>query len=150
MGILMIIFGLGFRRAFSDAGKKGIFASWLLILYGFGEGIGSGVFKADRIPIGFTFSGLFHDIVGGIGVTAILIFPLVMPGIFKSVKGKTYKVFSFLTFIISIASIILFLFRYSPDETDFLSVYKGLWQRIFMLSVYGYVVHNKQLRYLNR
>jgi hypothetical protein len=78
MGLLFIFFGTGFRKAFSEKGLYARAASWLIILYGFGEGIGSGAFKANRIPDGLTFSLIIHDILGGIGVAAILLLPLVM------------------------------------------------------------------------
>lgn len=140
MGIMMIVFGIGFRKAFSGKGNYTKFASWLIILYGFGEGIGSGAFKADRIVNGITFSGFTHDLLGGIGVTAILIFPLVMKKIITKNDNKLFFRISLPVFFISIILIIFFLFRYSPDESDFLSVYKGLWQRLFMLNIYFYMM----------
>jgi hypothetical membrane protein len=139
MGVLIIFFGIGFQKAFSENGRKGRFASWLIILYGLGEGIGSGLFKADRIPDGMTFSGFFHDMVGGIGVTAILIFPLIMQKMISNKENLYFSRLSIIVFVCGIVSILLFLFRFSPDENDFLSIYKGLWQRLFMLNTYIYL-----------
>jgi len=42
-------------------------------------------------------------------------------------------------FISGIITVLLFLFRYSTHENNFLAVYKGLWQRLFMLITYIYL-----------
>jgi hypothetical membrane protein len=49
LGILMIIFAFGFRAAYPHDNKYVRIVFWLLILYGLGEGLGSGLFKADRV-----------------------------------------------------------------------------------------------------
>jgi len=78
MGVLFILFGMGLKKAFEEKGGIAKLASWLIILYGIGEGIGSGLFKADRTANGLTTSAIIHDITGGIGVAAILVFPFIM------------------------------------------------------------------------
>ena len=140
MGILFTFFGLGFKSAFSDKGKWATLAAWLIILYGLGEGIGSGVFKADHTETGLTTSAIIHDIVGGIGVFAILLFPLVMLKVIPKNEMPAFHRFSQILFVTGILTVLLFLFRYSSDENNFLSVYKGLWQRLFMLNTYIYMV----------
>jgi hypothetical protein len=139
MGILLIIFGAGVKIAFSEKGRPAGWASWLIILYGAGEGLGSGLFKADRIVGVLTTSALIHDLVGGIGVIAILILPMVMK---KVVPKNTFPFFNRMSNIIfacGILTILLFLFRYSSSKDNILSLYKGLWQRLFMLNTYIYM-----------
>ncbi len=139
MGLLLIFFGIGFRKAFSEKGLFAKGASWLIILYGFGEGIGSGAFKANHIVNGLTTSLLIHDILGGIGVAAILLLPLIMQKVVEKNENPVFFRMSKIIFITGIITVLLFLFRYLPDENNFLSVYKGLWQRLFMLNTYIYL-----------
>ena len=61
-GLLFTIFGIGVWIAFMGRGKPARLASLLIILYGLGEGIGSGIFKADLVPSGITISYIIHDI----------------------------------------------------------------------------------------
>jgi hypothetical protein len=138
MGVLMILFGMGLRTAFPEGDRKAGLASWLIILYGLGEGLGSGLFKADRIAGGLSTSALIHDIVGGIGVAAILFLPLLMR---KVVSRKAFPFFERMSWIILIGGFLtigLFLFRYSSNASNVLSVNKGLWQRLFLLNTYTY------------
>jgi hypothetical protein len=140
MGVLFILFGTGLYKAYSEKGKYASRASWLVILYGIGEGIGSGAFKADRISNGLTTSALIHDILGGIGVIAILLFPLIMQKVIAKNEIPFFHRMSQIIFISGIITVFLFLFRYSINENNFLAIYKGLWQRLFMLNTYIYFI----------
>ncbi len=139
MGVLFIFFGTGFKKAFSDKGWYAKLASWLIIIYGLGEGIGSGAFKADHVATGLTAFAIIHDIVGGIGVLAVLLLPLVMQKVVVKYEMPVFYRMSQLVFITGIITILLFLFRYSPDKNNFFAIYKGLWQRLFMLNTYIYM-----------
>ena len=133
VGVLLILFGLGFRKEFWEKGRFTIVASWLIILYGFGEGIGSGIFKADRIANSPTTSGIIHEILGSVGVIAILFLPLIMQKVITKKENPLFQIVSIIVFILGILFMCFFLFRFSADETNFFSVYKGLWQRLFIL-----------------
>jgi hypothetical protein len=139
MGLLMIFFGTGFQKAFSEKAGYAKSASWLIILYGIGEGIGSGAFQADHIANGLTTSAIIHNIVGGIGVTAILLLPLLMQKVIPKNEMPLIYRMSKIVFITGIVTILLFMFRYSLNENNFLATYKGLWQRLFMLNTYIYL-----------
>jgi len=138
MGLLFILFGIGLRKAFSEKGLYSGIASWLIILYGVGEGIGSGGFKADHIANSLKTSAVIHDILGGIGVTAVLILPLIMQKVITRNEMPGFYRMSKIVFIAGIITVGLFLFRYSSNETNFFTLYKGLWQRLFMLNTYLY------------
>jgi hypothetical protein len=140
MGILLIFFATGFKKAFKEKGVYTTIASVLIMLYGFGEGIGSGAFKMDYSMQDTATSNLLHDLLGGIGVTAILAFPLIMRKVITKDENAWFHRFSLIMFFTGIATILLFLFRYSADENDLLSLYKGLWQRLFMLNTYVYMI----------
>lgn len=139
MGVLFIFFGTGIKKAFSDKGRNARLASWLIIAYGFGEGIGSGVFKADHVTTHLTTFAIIHNIVGGIGVFAILFLPIIMQKVITKYEMPVFYRMSQIVFMAGFITILLFLFRYSPDENNFFSIYKGLWQRLFMLNTYIYM-----------
>jgi len=139
MGVLIIFFGTGFKKEFSMKGSYATFASWLIILYGFGEGIGSGAFKLDHAVNRFITPALIHNTLGGIGVVAILLLPYIMKKVITRSEMPSFYLMSRIVFITGIITILLFLFRYSRDKTNFFSLYKGLWQRLFMLNTYIYL-----------
>lgn len=140
VGVLLIFFGIGFRKAFSEKGRSAQIASWLIMLYGFGEGIGSGVFKDDRIANVLTTSGILHEILGSLGIISFLFLPLIMQKVITKKENPSFHFLSIFVFVSGVIFILLFLFRYSADETNFFSVYKGLWQRLFILITYIYLL----------
>jgi len=133
VGVLLILFGLGFRKAFSEKGRFAIGASWLIILYGFGEGIGSGIFRADRIANSPTILGVIHEILGSMGVIAILFLPLVMQKVITKKENPLLQIVSIIVFVLGVLFMVFFLFRFSTDGNNFFYLYKGLWQRLFIL-----------------
>jgi hypothetical protein len=139
MGLLLIFFGTGFKKAFSEKGLYAKGASWLIMLYGFGEGIGSGAFKANHFANELTNSGIIHDILGGIGVIAILLLPLIMQKVITKNEMPVFFRMSKIVFINGIVTMLLFLCRYLSNENNFVTIYKGLWQRLFMLNNYAYL-----------
>jgi hypothetical membrane protein len=139
LGILMIMFAFGFRAAYSPGDKYVKIAFWLLILYGLGEGLGSGLFKADRVSGSYTTSFIVHDILGGAGVIAILILPLIVQKIKPFFSSIGFIRFSRITIILGILFLILFSFRFVGNGNNLLARYKGLWQRLFILNSYIYI-----------
>jgi hypothetical protein len=139
-GVLIIFFGTGFYKAYSWKGKYASIAAWLIILYGFGDEIGSGAFKADHIAKGLTTSLIFHNAIGGIGVAAILLLPLIMQKVITKDQRPAFCTISKIAFISGIVTVGLFLFRYSVNENNFFAIYKGIWQRLFVLNTYIYLI----------
>jgi hypothetical protein len=138
LGFLMIIFALGFKVAFSENRKFVNLATWLIIIYGLGEGMGSGFFKADYINDVITNSGKIHDTLGGIGIFAVLILmPVVQKIVIKS-EYPWFNRFSWTIFVAGILILVLFSFRFSDSKNNILSLYKGLWQRLLVLDIYIY------------
>lgn len=134
MGTLLIFFGSGFKKAFSEKGRYTKLASWLIILYGLGEGIGSGVFKANLVVDGLTTSAVIHDILGGIGLTAILLLPVIMQKVIDKNEMPVFYRMSKIVFIIGIIAVFLFMLKHFPFNDNFFAIYKGLWQRLFILN----------------
>ncbi len=136
MGILIIIFALGFRVAYQDKKETVVIISWLLILYGFGEGLVSGIFPADKAGESHTWIGIVHNLIGGVGVTAIMLFPLYMLKVLPD-----FKWFSIIIFSIGLIGVILFgIGRLVTAPDNFLSVYKGSWQRLYVINYYVYII----------
>ena len=140
IGLIFIYFGIGFRKAFLEKGKSAKFASWLIILYGIGEGIGSGAFKANHAADAMATSLIIHDTLGGVGVTAILIFPLVMLKVISKEEMPRFHILSRIVFTAGILMMLLFSFRISTDENNVLMIYQGLWQRLSLLNTYLYFI----------
>jgi hypothetical protein len=140
LGILMIVFAFGFRASYSADDKyvKTIF--WLIILYGLGEGLGSGLFKADRVSGSYTTSFIVHDILGGAGVIAIMVLPLIVQKIKPSFSNARFKSFSRIVFILGILFLVLFSFRFVKNGNNLIAGCKGLWQRLFIMVCYIYLM----------
>jgi hypothetical protein len=137
-GFLFMFFAFGLKKAFSDRGKNSGLAALLVFIYGLGEGIGSGAFKADRIHDTLTLSAIIHDAVGGLGVAAALMLPLVMMKIIPANESGLFHRFSKIIFVFGLIAVALFEFRYVFPESS-IAVYKGLWQRLYMLDFYVYL-----------
>ena len=137
LGMLIILFALSFFMAFSP-GKYVRAATWLLILYGLGEGLGSGLFKADLSGSMLTRSAWIHDALGGIGVAALVVLPLFMQQIIPRSPHRGFYFFSTFVLISGILLLLLFLARYT--EIKILADYKGLWQRLFVFDYYVYLL----------
>lgn len=139
LGLLMIVFAFGFKEALprDDKYVKAVF--WLLILYGLGEGAGSGLFKADTVSGTYTISFIVHDILGSAGLIAILILPLIVQKIKPYFSGRCFLRYSVITVVSGTLFLVLFSFRFIGNENNTLSSLKGLWQRLFVLVYYIYL-----------
>jgi hypothetical membrane protein len=138
IGIIFLLFAAGFATAYKEKGRTVIIAALLIAVYGVGEGMGSGIFKADHVGGSLTTSAIIHDAIGGIGIVAILILPLVMRRIFNKEKHRAFYIFSNVIFYTGIFFSLLFLSRYGDD--NFPGHYKGLWQRMTLVNTYLYFV----------
>jgi len=137
MGMLFILFALAFYYSFVHQPRAKV-ASLLIMLYGIGEGIGSGAFKADPSSDVLISPYLIHNILGGIGVTAILALPLIIKKVVAETEKKLFPVFSNIIFALGILFIALFLFRF--ESFGIISTLKGLWQRLFVADMYVYLL----------
>ena len=140
LGIVFVFFAFGFRKTFDKYGKQVKTASWLIVSYGLGEGVASGIFRADTINGELTRMAYLHDLLGGIGVVALLILPFVMRKIFTAFASPVFYRFSGIVSAIGLLSIFLFSFRLDYFADSMLHDYSGLWQRIFLVNYYGYFI----------
>ena len=140
LGFLMILFAFGLGKAFDYDNKFVKIAVWLIVIYGLGEGMGSGIFKADHVNNSMTLSAIMHEIMGGIGIAAILVLPIVMRKIIPQAKNPGFHTISLIVFFVGIFLLAMFLIRFFPQKINDPSLYKGLWQRLFILDYYFYMI----------
>lgn len=103
IGLLFIWFGVEFGRQYRAEGTYAKVASWLIILYGAGEGLGSAFFKVDSLHHSLSFIGIIHQLTSICGVLAILLLPLVIKRLFpfRSIPGFPFFPTSFLLLVVS-------------------------------------------------
>jgi hypothetical protein len=140
LGIILVFFAFGFRLTFHTYGKQINKASWLIVLYGLGECVASGIFRADRINGELTNIAYLHDFLGGIGVVALLLLPFIMRKIFSAFSFPIFFRYSGIISVVGILSTLLFSFRLEYFAGSFLYNYSGLWQRIFLINYYAYFI----------
>jgi len=138
LGVIFLFFAFGFRATFHTYGKQINKAAWLIVLYGLGENIASGIFRAERINGKLTDMAIVHDILGGIGIVAVLLLPLILRKIFTQFSYPIFFRFSGIVFALGLISTLLFSFRIEYFAGSFLYNYSGLWQRIFLINIYIY------------
>ena len=140
LGFLTILFAIGFSKVF-DYNKKYVkIATWLLILYGLGEGLGSALFKAELVKNTMNIPAILHEVMGGIGIFAILLLSLVMIKISPRASAPGFKRLSVLVISIGILLVVLFLLPLYFKKMNILARNKGLWQRLFVLDYYLYLM----------
>jgi len=153
MGILFMLFGIGFYHSFKQKGKTAHIGTWLIIIYALGEGIGSALFPANYTEHGLTFSLIIHDALSGIGVGSIIILPLVMVHLVPKEKFRFFYALSFIVTVIGLSMLILFsIAKIFNDPGSIILSYKGLWQRLMNANYYLYLMSiaiymlNKELK----
>jgi len=110
----------------------------LILLYGLGENIASGVFRADRVNGELTSLAYLHDFLGGIGVLSLLVLPFVMQKIFTKFSFPLFNRYSRMAWLVGFIATVFFSFRLEYFAGTFLYNYSGLWQRIFLADYYIY------------
>jgi hypothetical protein len=138
IGIVFVLFGIGFGYAYQEKGKLSKTIAWMIAIYGLGEGLGSGLFKADFVGGTMTWSAIVHDTLGGFGVVAIMILPLVMLRLYSKDQNRSFYIFSYIIFFVGILGTGLFLFRYISG--NIFNYYKGIWQRMSLINYYVYLI----------
>jgi hypothetical membrane protein len=140
MGLMFIIFGYGFYRAFLHYTKMAGTAGWLLALYGIGEGLGSGLIPGTSGKPFQTPGSILHSSLGGVGVLAAILLPFIIIKTFNARKSSALYWYSWFTTISGVLFFILFsISNYYHPEGNWIS-YMGLWQRLFRLIYYLFFI----------
>ena len=140
MGLMFIIFGYGFHKAFSNHGKAAKAAAWMLALYGIGEGLGSGLVASTPGNSFQTPSSIIHNLLGGVGVAAAFLLPFIIMKIFGARRSPALYWYSWFTTVTGMPFFVLFsIATFYHPEGSWIS-YLGLWQRLFMLIYYMFFI----------
>jgi len=138
VGSLFVLFGYLIGKIY-PVGMYSRFASWLMIAYGIGEGICSGLFPVDYSSNDFDLASELHIVLSGVGVLALLIMPFVFQRIFSKQLYPRFFTLSYVVFFTGLLFMILFSVAKMYDVNDnFFAQYKGLWQRLISINFYFY------------
>jgi ABC-type spermidine/putrescine transport system permease subunit II len=141
LSVFFIFFSIGFYQAFRHKGKTAYIATWLIVIYALGEGMGSGLFPADYKEHGLTLSLIIHDTLSGIGVGSIVVLPLVIMQLFRKEKFRFFILLSMIVTVIGLSMLILFsIAKIFNDPDNIILSYKGLWQRLMNANYYLYLI----------
>lgn len=140
LGFLLVIYGLGFRIAYHPKRKETLWASWLIIIYGIGEGMGSGIFPANYVDGNLTLSGKVHDALGGLGIAGMFILPLLVRRIIPRKRHPVLYEAAIPVIVFGLIALILFsIAKLKSHPVEFITTWKGLWQRLLTLNFYLYI-----------
>lgn len=133
--LLFTIYAFALGRTIFSTGKWQRAAVWLIFIYGIGEGVGSGLFPYNHIGNELTLSGKLHSLFSGIGVTALVLLPIVLWRVFPRhifPRMNAYIRFVGWSGILLIVIFILSRLNIVPM--------RGLWQRLFILDYYSLMI----------
>jgi hypothetical protein len=140
MGLLFVVFGYGFYRAFSHQGKPLRIAAWMIAAYGLGEGLGSGLVPGSPGNDFRTPNSIVHNMLGGFGVLAVVLLPFFIMKIYDARRSPFLYWYSWFTTVTGIFFFVLFsVSRFYQPEGSWIT-YHGLWQRLFMLTYYLFLI----------
>jgi hypothetical membrane protein len=150
MGLMFIVFGYGFYRAFVHYSKIARAAGWMLALYGIGEGLGSGLIPGSPGKAFGTGASIVHSLIGGVGVLASILLPFIIIKMFNARKSSALFWYSWLTTVFGVFFFILFsISNFYRPEGSWIS-YLGLWQRLYMLVYYLFFIYLAVLMLVER
>jgi hypothetical protein len=133
--LLFTLFTYNFYQFYKSKKWIGI-ATFFLIIYGLGEGLGSGCFPINPPDTIITMDAKLHNIFGGIGDTGIVLFPFVLMLMFPKIEHQKLHIYlwSVVGIGLVMASFFLIAKYFHPD--NFILSFKGVWQRIYTFNYY--------------
>ena len=131
---LLIFFAWGLRTTIFRYEKWQTRTVVLVVLYGLGEGAGSGLFPYNHVNNVLTLSGKLHSLFGALGGMAIVTIPFAGIKIFSKESFPRLHAYSKLVLIAGLILTVVFL----VSDRDVIS-YKGLWQRVYLFNYHLYL-----------
>ncbi len=138
LGLLFVVFGYGFYRAFSHQGKMARRAAWMIAVYGLGEGLGSGLVPGTPGNNFLTLNSIAHNMVSGFGVIAVMLLPFTIMKLYDARHSPYLYWYSWFTTILGTFFFVLFAISVFYQH-GWLS-YTGLWQRLWVLMYYFFLM----------
>jgi hypothetical protein len=137
LGFVFLLFAYAYHKGNYSNLREIRITSWLIAIYALGEQVGSGLFPGNHLDRHLTTIGIIHNIIGGIGVMALMAIPFVLS---RRYDPKSYPIFNSFLWIISFSGIILFVLfsvsRLNSQRVQWLRSWHGLWQRLFIANYY--------------
>lgn len=133
--ILFVLYAYGLRRTIFNKGVWQHAVVWLIVVYGLGEGIGSGAFPFNHAGGVLTFTGKMHLLFSTIGVLAMVVASFVLLKVFPKQLFPKIHAYALFVAVSGPAFIILFLLA-----KQHIIPLKGLWQRLFILDYYSLLI----------
>ena len=127
--LLLVLYAYGFWQAFRPA-RPAKWSAWLIVMYGLGEGAGSGFFPMDPPGSLQTASTFWHELLSSWGDAAIITLPLVWMYLFRHLPWMRFYLKAVIVTGLILAG--FFLAAKWGQPPDFILNYKGLWQRIYV------------------
>lgn len=132
---LFLIYAYALCKTIFGKGLWQNIAVWLIVIYGLGEGAGSGLFPYNHIGNELTLSGKLHSIFSAIGDIAMVVLPFVLIKVFpKHLFPKSNLIAWFVSLSGPVLIIIFLLARQNIVPL------KGLWQRLYLLDYYTLLI----------
>jgi len=145
--LLIVVFAYSFFQNYRSTRWARI-AAIALLIYGLGEGIGSGCFPINPPGTEVTLDGRLHNIFSGIGDAGIVLLPFIFMMMFpRSENGKLHLFLWIITGLGMVMALFFLIAKYNHSD-NYISDYKGVWQRIYILNYYAMllVISLKMLR----
>lgn len=133
--ILFVLHAYGLLRTIFRKGSWQHAAVWLIVIYGLGEGIGSGVFPYEHTGNGLALTGKLHLLFSTIGVIAIAVYSFVLLKVFP--KNSFPRLHAYTRFVAFSGLTLIILFLLAKMHVITL---RGLWQRLFILDYYSLLI----------
>lgn len=137
LGILLIISAFNFYHVFSPVSKSwALIGCVLLMVFAIGAGVLSGIFSVNENKEEESMAAKIHGIGAGLGFIALAFIPLIVSLLlFKSDDYKTAAL-SLFFFLLSLVFFVFFVISEKEVYKDSILGLSGLWQRLFLASMY--------------
>jgi hypothetical protein len=141
IGSVFLLFAYAYAKSDAHQNSAQRLTAWLIAIYAVGEEIGSGVFPGNHFAGHLTSIGIIHNVIGGIGISALVIAPFVL---MKKYTRADHPSFNYFLWTISILGILVFLIfsisRSTLPELLWMRSQHGLWQRLFVADYYAFLI----------
>jgi len=134
--LLIALFTFSFSQIYQSNRWVKIAAISLLV-YGLGEGLGSGCFPINPPGTELTLNGRLHNIFSGIGDAGIVLLPFILMFMFPRRENRKLYVYLWTVAGFGMVMAAFFLIAKYVHSDNFISDYKGIWQRIYILNYYA-------------
>ena len=132
---LLSLFGLGLYQALKPH-KWALICGLFLLLYGLGEGLGSGLFPPNAPGTPYSNDAFYHDLFSGIGDIGLVLLPIVLLKIFPKERHPFFYKYLWVVIVVGFLMLAFFLMAKFAKPQHGPLMYKGFWQRVYMFNYY--------------